>query len=156
MIEYAIKKAKLQDGYMHLNTSQHHILNDFEVNDRNERDPQFPIDSMGMKAIMEAKGLIKLYNKELGIYQLTADGFKFSGFKNEEPKWTERNPILYDLVKGLITALFAISVSLFLGNYNSVENKRVQKLHEDRLNNLVHKVDSIVNARPHKDILKPK
>ena len=58
-------------------------------------------------------------------------------------RWTEKHPIRYDILKGAITAIFAILVSLILGKAGYQENNRLYKQQEKRLDSLTVVIDSL-------------
>lgn len=59
----------------------------------------------------------------------------------EKEKWIDRNPIIYELIKGFITAGFAIVVTLLLSKPQQQENNQLYMQQEKRLDSLSNLVD---------------
>lgn len=91
-------------------------------------------------------------NGFLGIY-ISGKGRKFIDFnsyanleRKEKKKWHETYPIVYDLLKGLITAIFTIIVGLLLWTIQSRKKDQQYQEIKRQVRDLKEKVDSLTSS----------
>jgi hypothetical protein len=151
LIEHAIKKAQANDGYMHILR----VWDDFEPGKNQDHD--FIFDKHGAIGLMVDRGYMIEYDKERRIYKLTEPGLKFKGFKYEEPKLSDRFPILFPVSIGVISALIVKIVDCRFPKKEDPTTRQDIRRIENTTIGVKHQVDSIISLpifQPNNDSLK--